>query len=108
MAVRGYQAQEHVEPASVGHPGRNVSRCKHVAVKLYGHEASLIVAHATNAEASVQFPQCARQAVEVGPLSAYHAVGILGQAFSAIGPSGGSPDEQVLDAVAVEDFDKPG
>jgi hypothetical protein len=29
-------------------------------------------------------------------------------AFSTIGPSGGSPDEQVLDAVTVEDFDKPG
>ena len=54
-------------------------------------------------EAGVQFPERGGEAVEVGPFSAYHAVGILGRPSGAIGIGGRSTDDQVLDLVAVQD-----
>lgn len=46
------------------------------------------------------------QAVEIGPLAADHAVGVVGGPGGAVGVGGGSANQQVLDAVAVEDLDQ--
>jgi hypothetical protein len=51
---------------------------------------------------------CAGKAVEVGALAACDAIGVLGEVFGAVGPSGSAAAEEPVDSAAVEGIDQPG
>jgi len=68
----------------------------------------LFIAQAGDPQPGVEFFEGSGDAGEVLSLRLHQTVGVLGGPGSPVGPGGVSTDDQVLDAMAIEDLDDAG
>ncbi len=90
VAVLGFESSEHVKGAGVGHPGGDGEVGERGAVELHRQELGLVVGHASDSKARIEFAHGLSEPVEVGSLLAHHTVGIFGRALGAMGSRGRS------------------
>jgi len=106
-AVRARYRLDHVQVASVGAPVAEVELLND-GVDLDRQGRSLFISEAGDPQPGVEFFEGGADTRQVLSLRLHQAVGVVGGPGSPVGPAGVSSDDQVLDAVAVEDLDDAG
>jgi hypothetical protein len=107
-AVGARHRLHHVQVASVGTPVAEVGLLIQDCIDLDRKGRSLFIAQAGDPQPGVEFFEGSGDAGEVLSLRLHQAVGVLGGPGCPVGPAGMSADDQVLDAVAIEDLDDAG
>jgi hypothetical protein len=105
--VRAGHALHHAQVPGVGPPVRDIELAQQ-RLDVDGQGAGLLVASVDHPQVRMQLPQRGRDAGEVVLLRTDQCVAARRRALRAVGAGGVPADDQVLDAVAVEDLDHPG
>ncbi len=96
-----------VEVAGVGAPVAEAALTQN-GVYLHGKCGGFLISETTDSQASIECTKGAGQPEEVVLVLADQTVAVFRGSGGAVGPGGVTADDEVLDAVAVEDFDDPG
>jgi hypothetical protein len=100
--IASWDVSQDVEAARVGHPGRDLHRCKGPGIELHGQQFGFVVGHSLDLKTRAQLLHSAGEPVEVDWVVAHDAVRVIRQPRSPVADRGKAADDHVLDAVAVE------